>query len=98
MNTQTTQELTGMTAQKWGSLNHAQKEAIRDYSGLTPQLKGLEGYRVEVIDNYDEKRRFIVGKSTGWKPCHLEIKRVDSMGGGPADKEYKTVTTIKKVR
>ena len=96
MNTQTA--LTGMTQSKWSSLSQAQKEAVRDYSGLSPQLKGLEGCRVEVLDNYNEKRRFIVGMSTGWKPCHLEIKRVDSTGGDPADKEYRTVTIIKKVR
>lgn len=49
---------------------------------LTPQLIGLEGKRVEVIDDSGDKRRFIVGKSTGWMPCHLEIARRDSSGGG----------------
>jgi len=49
---------------------------------LTPQLKGLVGRRVEVIDCYGEKRRFIVGRSCGWMPCHLEIARRDSSGGG----------------
>jgi hypothetical protein len=48
---------------------------------LTPQLVGLEGKRVEVVDRYGERRRFIVGKSTGWLPCHLEIARRDSSGG-----------------
>jgi len=48
---------------------------------LTPQLIGLEGQRVEVVDQYDERRRFIVGKSTGWLPCHLEIKTKRSTGG-----------------
>jgi len=50
---------------------------------LCPELVGLEGRRVEVIDCYGQKRRFYVGKSTGWIPCHLEIARIDS-GGGPA--------------
>ncbi|REJ65662.1 MAG: hypothetical protein DWQ31_17125 [Planctomycetota bacterium] len=48
---------------------------------LTPQLRGLEGRRVEVVDKYGDKRRFWVGKSTGWLPVHLEIKRRDSSGG-----------------
>jgi hypothetical protein len=49
---------------------------------LTSQLIGMEHRRVEVVDCYGEKRRFIVGKSTGWAPCHLEIARRDSSGGG----------------
>jgi hypothetical protein len=48
---------------------------------LTPQLIGLEGKRVEVVDCHGEKRRFIVGKSAGWIPCHLEIARRSSTGG-----------------
>ena len=49
---------------------------------LTPQLVGLEGNRVEVVDRYGETRRFWVGKSTGWFPVHLEVARCDSSGGG----------------
>ena len=49
---------------------------------LTRQLVGLEGKRVEVIDKYGQRRRFIVGKSTGWLPIHLEIARRTSHGGG----------------
>lgn len=48
---------------------------------LVPQLIGLEGKRVEVVDKYGEKRRFWVGKSTGWMPCHLEINNTRSTGG-----------------
>ena len=48
---------------------------------LTPQLIGLEGKRVEVVDKWDERRRFIVGKSTGWIPCHLEIESRRASGG-----------------
>jgi hypothetical protein len=50
-------------------------------SELEPRLIGLEGHRVEVNGSHG-KRRFIVGKSTGCIPCHLEIKRSNSMGGG----------------
>lgn len=51
---------------------------------LTPQLTGLEGRRVEVTGPDGYKERFWVSRSTGWAPCHIEIKRRDSMGGGAA--------------
>lgn len=54
---------------------------IRCEVELTPALIGLEGKRVEVIDRHGEKRRFKVGKSTGWMPCHLELKTRASSGG-----------------
>ena len=62
---------------------------------LEPQLRGLEGKRVEVETASGETRRFIAGKSTGWLPCHLEIKTRRSSGGesvwgGP----FKRVTVI----
>ena len=53
----------------------------RSQSELTRELLGLEGKRVEVVDCWDQKRRFYVGKSTGFIPCHLEISRRDSTGG-----------------
>lgn len=66
---------------------------------LSPQLEGLEGYRVEVVDNEGDKpRRFIVGKSTGWAPCHLEIAQRNSTGGGAARREYRSVKQIERVR
>lgn len=49
---------------------------------LVPELVPHEGHRVEVVDCYGETRRFIVGKSCGWMPIHLEIKTKRSMGGG----------------
>lgn len=51
-------------------------------SELIPEFIGKEGKRVEVIDEYGEKRRFYIGKSTGFIPCHLEIKQRNSSGGG----------------
>lgn len=65
-----------------------------DKSKLSPQLIGLEGWRVEVVDNYNEKRRFIVRRSTGWMPIHLEVKTRRSLGGGAADKTYKSVRKL----
>lgn len=88
----------GMTQQIWDSMSPAEKDAKRDNSGLSPQLIGLEGWRVEVVTTYGEKRRFIVGKSTGWRPCHLEVLTRRSLGGGSADKEYASVRKLYNAR
>jgi len=48
---------------------------------LEPRLMGLEGKRVEVVDKDGDKRRFYVGKSTGFIPVHLEIAGRRSSGG-----------------
>jgi hypothetical protein len=89
-----------MTHKEWVNLSSIEQEAAKDNSSLTPQLIGLEGWRVEVVDMLDDDtqshsvRRFIVGKSTGWKPIHLEIPRRDSIGGPAAAKEYRKVTKL----
>jgi hypothetical protein len=81
-------------------LEHGAKYAAKtgarcDYE-LTPQLAGLEGKRVEVTDNAGGTRRFRVGKSTGWMPCHLELANSAS-SGGPAvyGAPFKAVRVIK---
>jgi len=48
---------------------------------LEPRLIGLEGKRVEITDKEGTKRRFYVGKSTGFVPVHLEISKRNSTGG-----------------
>lgn len=57
----------------------------RSSSDLIPELIGLEGKRVEVVaklgDGMEYRTKFYVGKSTGWVPCHLEIKTRASIGG-----------------
>ena len=71
------------------------KNGIRSKTQLSPQLIGLEGKRVEVVDNNETKpRRFIVGKSTGFIPCHLEISRKNSSGGSAASDSYKSIKVI----
>jgi hypothetical protein len=60
---------------------YCKRNNLRCPAELTRQLIGLEGKRVEVVDRYGERRRFQVGKSTGWLPIHLEIPRRDSTGG-----------------
>lgn len=39
------------------------------------------GQRIEVTYEWGEKERFYVGRSTGWIPCYIGIKRIDSIGG-----------------
>ena len=54
----------------------------RSESQLIPEFIGREGQRVEVVTSYGETERYYIGKSTGWIPCHLEIKKSNSTGGG----------------
>lgn len=90
--------LDGMTQAKWNSLLPVERDKIRSDAGLSPQLKGLEGWRVEVVTTYDEKRRFIVGRSSGWVPCHIEMKLRTSRGGPSAERNYKSVRAVERVR
>jgi hypothetical protein len=91
--------LQGMTQAKWDALTPAERERIRDNRSLTPQLCGLEGWRVEVTDtDGSPPRRFIVGKSTGWLPIHLELANARSCGGDSASKQYATVRKLRNVR
>ncbi len=86
--------LEGMTQGRWSAMTQTQRDELQNLSGLNPQLLGLEGWRVEVNTSYGETRRFIVGRSTGWKPCHLEIHRRDSSGGMAAARSYEKVTPL----
>ena len=82
----------------WNTLSTVQKDKVRDLGGLSPQLVGLEGWRVEVVTNYGETRRFIVGRSAGWYPCHLEVFRRSSSGGVSAEKSYQSIKKLYQVR
>lgn len=61
---------------------YCRQRGVRCPVELEPKLIGLEGKRVEVSGDAEGLRRFYVGKSTGWMPCHLEIKTRRSTGGG----------------
>lgn len=87
-----------MTQEIWSKMTDAQKDAVRDLSLLTKQLTGMEGWRVEVTDEGGNKRRFIVGRSSGWRPCHLEISRRSAVGGFPARDRYASVRALYKAR
>lgn len=65
---------------------------VIDTSDLYPALEEYykSGQRIEVVYNVpmvitstgDEYReRFYVGKSTGWRPVYLKIKKTNSTGG-----------------
>jgi len=83
-----------MTWDRWQQLTPAEKHEHRDLSDLSSQLSGLEGWRVEVETTYGEVRRFIVGRSTGWRPIHLEVKTRRSVGGDAAEKKYRSVRKL----
>jgi hypothetical protein len=89
------QTLDNMTQAAWNQLSPAAKDRARDLSGLTPQLIGLEGARVEVVDTYGARRRFWVRRSTGWRPCHIEAATTRSLGGLPADNAYRSARVIR---
>lgn len=75
---------------------HIADRSWRSRVELTPQLIGLEGKRVEVVDRWNQRRRFHVGKSTGWIPCHLELtRRSSSDGGAVTGAPFKSVRVIR---
>jgi hypothetical protein len=82
----------------WDALTKEERDKFRSLSGLNSELTGLEGWRVEATTDYGETRRFIVGRSSGWAPCHIELKTRGSMGGHGASRKYTTVRKLYKVR
>lgn len=81
------------TGRRWAELS-----GERCMAELSPQLDGLEGCRVEVVDSDGERRRFNVGRSTGWLPCHIELHNRRSHGGVPASREYQSVRVIRRMQ
>jgi hypothetical protein len=67
-------------------------------SGLTEQLIGFEGWRVEVVTASGKTERFIVSRSIGSQPCHVKLKRRNSIGGEPADYAYARILPLYPVR
>lgn len=74
---------------------HARRTGQRCDADLCPELIGLEGKRIEATNAFGERSRFIVGKSTGWLPCHLEIARRGCSGGPGAMGPYSDVKVIR---
>lgn len=63
---------------------HAHNTGSRCPAELIPALEPHIGWRVEVTSTDGSSRRFIVGRSTGWMPCNLEIATRRSSGGAAA--------------
>ena len=79
-----------MTWEQWSAMSPCERDAARDNSGLCPQLVGLEGRRVRVTPKRPYgPNTFIVGRTTGWRPCHLAIRARNAHGSsdtlGPKD-------------
>lgn len=62
---------------------HHMRTGYRLRCQLTPQLMGLEHRRVEVLDCHGERRQFVVGRSTGFIPIHLELSSERTRWGAP---------------
>ena len=82
----------------WDSIGESERARLRDLSGLIPALVGLEGWRVELTYTFQsgatETERGIIGRSMGWRPCHILRKRRDSWGGGAV---LSCVTSVRKL-
>jgi hypothetical protein len=87
-----------MTQEIWNKMPEAERAKVRSDAGLTKQLIGLEGWRVEVVTTWDETMRFIVGRSSGWQPCHIMLRLRTSRSGCGCFQEYQSVRKLYKVR
>ena len=75
------------------------RTGVRLRCHLTPQLMGLEHRRVEVIDCQGERREFVVGRSTGFIPVHLELSSERARWGDPvAGAPFQSVRLIHRSR
>lgn len=63
---------------------YAAQTGQRCLAELDPRIDQYRGRRVEVTEPDGAKRRFIVGMSTGWMPCNLEIFRRTARSGSAA--------------
>lgn len=62
---------------------------------LTLELIGLEHQRVEVTDRYGDTRAFVVGRSTGFIPVHLELSsRRARSGVGVCGAPFRSVRIV----
>lgn len=66
--------LRGMTQARWDRLSFDEREHMMDRSQLHPALVGLEGKRVRVSPLRQGISTFYVGRTSGWRPCHLAMR------------------------
>lgn len=69
-------------AYKWlmreGSKKYEQTGEVCQAS-LVPALIGLEGKRVEVLDDFGDNFRYNVGRTNGWLPVHMHSSRAGNV-------------------
>jgi hypothetical protein len=65
----------------WSRMTPEEKDYHRDLSGLIPELVAAEGWRIEVTRPDGTVERYYVGRSLGWRPCHIAVKTRRSHGG-----------------
>ena len=87
-----------MTQEVWNKMPESERVKVRSDAGLTKQLIGLEGWRVEVVTTWGETMRGIVSRSSGWQPCHILLKLRTSHGGMGCFQEYASVRKLYRVR
>ena len=66
-----------MTQSRWNTMTPAEKDASLDDSQLHSSLRSLKGWRVEGL-YYGERKRFIVGQTTGWRPATIGMHNIHS--------------------
>lgn len=71
------------------------KAELEQVDARSPQLRGLEGARVEVSTLEGETRRFIVGSSTGRVRVSLELANKRSRFGSVASPRYASVRVVR---
>lgn len=92
--------LADMTQAKWDALTRQERDAMRDTSELHPKLLAYVGKRVRVTPKREYGlTSFIVGTSTGWRPCMLAMRN-DPRSHGSSDvirpnEQIDTVTVLK---
>lgn len=79
--------LGSMTWDIWKELSGPEQNALRDFSDCNPQLNPLVGKKVQVEPGFGEAAkyptdRFWVGRSMGWKPVLLVIRKKGQDGSG----------------
>ena len=82
--------LSNMTPEAWAEMPVWRQILMADYRDLTPALAGLEG---EVVNCWPRQvggsiRVFMVGRTEGWKPRHLELDPGTGAVIREADREY----------
>jgi hypothetical protein len=84
-----------MDQKTWDIMTPSQKDKERDLSDLVSELIGLEGWRLEASYPDGTKARFYLSRSTGWRPCHIQVSRRSSFGGPQL--YWPTGTTFRKL-